>query len=262
MWKKRVFAGITAFLCLLLLCAPLASALSLAVYHLETLEEYEAELAKNNLPGDYVTYDMVKMVGAFDSLYLGTSSKIGGNFQSIYLNMTDGSGYPVSLQMVRKSAQEYAGRIEDYGNYCGEVNSKDLRTTKTNQDGYSVYSLGEVSYIYFCDQLIYITWWYNGRMYYLQSDGFYGERLWNYPQDVSNTFLSRMLNVSTAEAAFGELMTSVKQGQAVLRRNQFRRELPWALAGGAVLAGMIFFVRWRKKRELLEEIEEEEAVVK
>lgn len=260
MQKKRILAGIAAFLCLIVACAPMASALS-AVYHLDTLEEYEAELAEYDLPGDYVTYDMVKMVGSFDSLYLGTRPRIGGNFHYIHMILVDETGFTITLLMERKSAREYARELEENPVYDSVGNPKDLRTAEKDENVW-VYSLGKLSYRYGFGELRGISWWHNGREYILVLQTNSEQEFHTYPKDTENTFLDRLLNAYTAEAALDELLASVKAGQRELKWNQFWRALPWAVAGGAVVAGMIFFVRWRKKRELLEEIEAEEAVVK
>lgn len=258
MQKKRILAGIAAFLCLIVACAPMASALSLAVYRLDTLEEYEAELAEYDLPGDYVTYDMVKMVGSFDSLYLGTRPRIGGNFQYIHMIFVDETGFTITLLMERKSAREYARELEEDPVYDSVGNPKDLRTAEKDEN-FWVYSLGKLSYRYGFGELRGISWWHNGREYILVLQTSSEQKFHTYPKDTENTFLDRLLNAYTAEAALDELLASVKAGQRELMWNQFWKALPWAVAGGAAVAGMIFFVRWRKKRELQEEVEAEET---
>lgn len=258
---------------LLLVCAiflvcfaqvPQASALSLRLYHLNSLEEYEAELARHDLPGDYVTYDMIKMVGDFHSLYLGIFPTLTP--ESInYIDMTlvDDAGFRIKFEASCGSVKQRS-LYEDYPTDYTVSDPHDLRRTQTAREKFWKYKLGQISYIYFNDELYGIEWEHNGRFYDLLGIVSDEERLYLYPKDTADTFLDRLLDADTAQEAIRELNASIDRGQVPLKWKEFQRNVPGYIAVVAVMlliaAAWISVNKSIKKEKLQKETGEAESV--
>ena len=88
---------------------PQANGLEVPMYYIYSLEEYEAELAKYALPGDYVTYDMIKSVGQFVMMRLGTSKTLTADHINFVLRDKTG----VRINFSANYPTEYNGLAED-----------------------------------------------------------------------------------------------------------------------------------------------------
>lgn len=252
----RLLCLILGFLCLWgWLVPPAANALSITVYHIYSLEEYEQTIAKYELPGNYVTYDMIKMAGEFYSFYLGTSKV--PHAESVYFNLIDSKGFRYTL--TSGFAPSYGFSNEKRPLVPNPADPHDLRISPSKS---CHYQLGPLTYLYIGPGLSSIYWEHNGRKYTLSANVSAEEKFINYPTEEKGTFLDRMLDADTAQAAIRELMASVDAGQKPLRQAQFRRELSdWVmffLTFCAIVGGGIFLRRWLTKKRLLREIEEEE----
>ena len=233
---------------------PQANGLEVPMYYIYSLEEYEAELAKYELPGDYVTYDMVKTVGEFVNMRLGITKKLSAD--DIYFTLRDEAGIEVDLSM------NYPDAFKNNWNEVAEVTDiHDLSCSESPYKGAWQYVHGDITYFYYHDgNLDTITWTHRERVYKLHYYG-NGEGFRNYPRN-ADTFAARLLDVDTAQAAVDELMASVDAGQEPLRRQEFWRDLrEWSIviAGAAVIVGGgVIIWKLRERKRLLEEIEEEE----
>ena len=238
----------------MLVVFPRANGLDVATYYIYSLEEYEAELAKYALPGDYVTYDMVKSVGEFVNMRLGITKKLSAD--DIYFTLRDEAGIDVDLSM------NYPNAFKNNWNEVAEVTDiHDLRCSESPYKGAWQYVHGDITYFYYHDgNLDTITWTHRERVYKLHYYG-NGEGFRNYPRN-ADTFAARLLDADTAQAAVDELMASIDAGQAPLRRQEFWRNVKdWTIAiliMAAILGGMIAIWKLRERKRLLEEIEEEE----
>lgn len=232
---------------------PQAEGLDVAVHYIYSLVEYEAELAKYILPGDYVTYDMVKSVGEFVNMRLGITKKLSAD--DIYFTLRDEAGIEFGLSM------NYPNAFKNNWNEVAEVTDiHDLRCSESPYKGAWQYVHGDITYFYYHDgNLDTIIWTHRERVYKLNYYG-NGEGFRNYPKD-ADTFIARLLDGDTAQAAVDELMASIDAGQAPLRRQEFWRDVKdWTIAiliMAAILGGMIALWKLRERKRLLEEIEEE-----
>jgi hypothetical protein len=227
------------------------------MYYIHSLEEYEAELAKYALPGDYVTYDMIKSVGKFVKMHLGTSKTLTADH--IDFTLRDKTG--VRIDFSADYPTEYNGLAEDKIVTDCVTDIHDLRQTQSIGEQYWYYKNGDIFYEYNEEgNLLDIRWDYKERVYYVSLDFTYYD-FQNYPM-TEDTFVSRLLDADTAQAAVDELMASIDAGQAPLRRQEFWRDVKdWAIAiliMAAIVGGMIAIWKLRERKRLLEEIEEEE----
>ena len=235
---------------------PQANGLDVPMYYIHSLEEYETELAKYALPGDYVTYDMIKSVGQFVMMHLGTSKTLTADH--IYFVLRDKTGVKISFSA--NYPTEYNSIKDRIITDC-VTDIHDLRQTQSIGEQYWYYKNGDIFYEYNEEgNLLDIRWNYKARVY---SVSLYGVRqdLRNYSM-TEDTFVSRLLDADTAQAAVDELMASIDAGQAPLRRQEFWRDVKdWAIAiliMAAIVGGMIAIWKLRERKRLLEEIEEEE----
>ena len=240
-----------------------ASAL-VQTYFLKTLEEYEAELARHDLPGDYVTYDMVKMVGDFRHVYLGIfPTLMPENMGSISIDLIDDTGFRFEIATYRGSAKQNS-LYEDYPTDYSVSDLHDLRRTQTTREKFWKYKLGQITYIYFDDGLYCIEWEHNGRYYELLGLESAEERFSLYPKDTADTFLDRLLDADTAQEAIGELNASIDRGQVQLKWKEFQRNIPDYIAVVAVMlliaAAWISVNKSIKKEKLQKETGEAEPV--
>lgn len=249
----RSFALCMAVL-LLLTCVPAAYGLSISPYTINSLAEYETELAKYEIPGDYVTYDMIKSVGKFVKFFSSFAQKPSEDVITFWLE--DATGTSFFLRANRKSgAQSTIERPQ-----AKPADIHDLRTLQgVEAEKYCRYTLGAITYDYDNGILTAISWEHRERKYKL--DVGLAETMENYPKD-ADTFLAHLLDVDNAEAAVRELMDTVDAAQKPQRQKAFWRSfLEWSLVVGGVLliaAVWIFAVKAKEKKRLLEEIEEEE----
>lgn len=236
---------------------PQANGLDVPMYYIYSLEEYEAELAKYALPGDYVTYDMIKSVGQFVKMHLGTSKTLTADHINFVLRDKTG----VRIDFSANYPTEYNGLAEDKTVTDCVTDIHDLRQTQSIGEQYWYYKNGDIFYEYNEEgNLLEIRWNHKERVYHVNLYSIQQD-FRDYPM-TEDTFVARLLDVDTAQAAVDELMASIDAGQEPLRWQEFWRDAKdWTIAiliMAAIIGGMIALWKLRERKRLLEEIEEEE----
>lgn len=199
---KRTFCLVAVIFSLLFLLIgnSTVNAKSLPDLNAGTLEEYE-QLLKEKVPkeykADFVTYDMVKSIGSFET-FAFTLAWISGDYSDYGYKLCDETGCEYIFTIYTKPTDRFSKIDEWYSGLSGE----DLRTCNTSE--HVNLSVGEVHYLYRSGKLEMIFW--EGELHLFEL--YVIDDVTEY--DLGNdTFLSTLLNANTAEQAAAKLNKTI-----------------------------------------------------
>lgn len=186
--------------------------------HIENYDEYEKFIYENKLPENYffydesyektwngngglpnnfVTYDEISHIGAFDS-FIYLSNVISGDNSRYMYTLIDENGYNVSITFKLDDDETYATE-----NILINENINDFRNLSSEISG-SIF-IDDVKYTYVKGKLISIKNVYEDMTVTITG----ASVLSDYPIDGEETFMGRLLDPNEASAAISEFSSSV-----------------------------------------------------
>lgn len=169
---------------------------------ISTLEDYNEFLSSENLPKNFITYDMLKDIGDFEYLIF-LSDGYNGDFTEYMYTVKDSTGYDISVYVEPSIESDV---LNSNTIIAETINRTDLRTIGSAESG--IYMYNDLKYKYVSGKLLSIAWDMDGLRYTLTGSSM----LDNYP-DQNNTFMGLLLNGDTSKDAFRVLGTAVRATQ-------------------------------------------------
>lgn len=169
---------------------------------ISTLEDYNEFLSSENLPKNFITYDMLRDVGDYVCLIF-LSDGYNGDFTEYMYTVKDSTGYEISVYVEPSIESDV---LSSNTIIAEKINRTDLRTNGSVESG--IYMYNDVKYKYVSGKLLSIVWDMDGLRYTVTGSSM----LDNYP-DQKNTFMGLILNGDTAKDAFRVLETAVRAPQ-------------------------------------------------
>lgn len=161
----------------------------------KTYSEYLAYVDQSYLRGtdDLVVYETISQLGEFQHFYI---ESLAENCEKLYYwyELTDEAGYSIAYWMDDRRQLDLSGAraLSD-----ADVNLADMRLV--NDEAVSVYSFGNLHYVYYAGRLGSIKWVHNGKYCYLSAD------FWEHPLD--STGIGQLINIEGKTEA--ELMAII-----------------------------------------------------
>ena len=153
----------------------------------ERYSDYEKFLKTAELPENFVKYEDIAHLGAFEGLVV-LSDAPNGDYSQLLYNLKDSAGQSLGLYIYTMSREHENDTVID------AVDSDDLRRVSSGVSG--VYTFLDIDYRYVSGELLSMTWVKNGVEYVLIGDSM----LSDYPQN-SDTVVSKMLDRRLVEKA-------------------------------------------------------------
>ena len=168
-----------------------------------SLDAYEEYIADRTNIERFLTYEDIKVLGDFHS-YIDFGYPKCHKYK---YGLIDKNGYRVALNIYPISQTETAQNNSNAS--LSASKNQDMRTTLANIKSHAI---NEIEYAYYEGELRKIAWITNSFRFVVEGD--YREALSEYPTDRQSSFLQRLLNEETAEAAVAEFNTMVAQALA------------------------------------------------
>lgn len=169
---------------------------------ISTLDDYNEFLSSENLPKNFITYDVLKDIGDFVYLIF-LSDGYNGDFTEYMYTVKDSTGYDISVYVEPSIESDV---LISNTIIAEKINRTDLRTIGSDESGFYMYN--DVKYKYVSGKLLSIAWDMDGLRYTVTGSSM----LDNYPYQ-KNTFMGLILNGDTAKDAFRVLETAVRATQ-------------------------------------------------
>jgi len=171
-----------------------------APQYTKSFDEYSCKIPKlKDLYPDFICYDIIESLGGF--IGFGHITR-NNSIPTYHYQLLDKNGLRYGLYVFHGNPTDLdMGKLED-----GDDPS-DLRFHK-DSSGY--YYIGDIEYAYYEGKLYNIKWKCDQRTIVLQAGSDY---IHTSPLD-GDTFMSRLLNAETAEAAVAEFNAKVAQARA------------------------------------------------
>lgn len=169
---------------------------------ISTLDDYNKFMSSENLPENFITYDMLKDIGDFVYLIF-LSDGYNGDFTEYMYTVKDSTGYDISVYVEPSIESDV---LNSNTIIAEKINRTDLRTIASAESGIYIYN--DVKYKYVSGKLLSIAWDMDGLRCTLTGNSM----LDNYP-DQNNTFMGLILNGDTSKDAFSVLETAVRSSK-------------------------------------------------
>lgn len=172
-----------------------------ALQNYHSINEYKQNIPRlNSLFKNFISYDAFEICGTFNDFVYSNSNSIGDGY--VYF-LKDANNFQYCFHVV------HGATIGDLD--MGVLSSHDTPTDlRFNGEHSGYYYVGNIRYAYFEGKLYNIRWDNDDRIFLIQAAD---AQLHTYPLG-GDTFMSRLLNAETAEAAVKEFHTRATSAQA------------------------------------------------
>ena len=161
---------------------------------IESVPEYTQLLNSGKLPADFVAYDKIDAIGAFES-FIVLSDAYNSDYSSCMYGLVDSEGVRITLYI------DSSDKTPSTADSVLSVNKANMRLLSGTGSG--IYVSDDVKYQYVSGKLLSVSWENQGMIYTLCGT----PMLSDYPHTAS-TFVGKMLNADMAKqtlnTAFGE----------------------------------------------------------
>lgn len=164
---------------------------------IQSYEEYLDFIASDEIPNDFITYEMISYMGEFESLTIRSYYYLS-DFSAYHYNLVDDLGVEFSIDVRTDKAPEDIVTK----NYLMQP-PQDIRNIESTQVSY--FSHNGMEFLYLQGRLTYI-YWYHGQIKITFSGR---SSLSTYPTTQGSTFLSNLLNYSTSKATVDSFVQSI-----------------------------------------------------
>lgn len=170
----------------------------------DSKKEYDDFMDKNTISENFISYNMLKKLGEFDSMVFLTNTNIGDYGQYLYFFIDD-SGHKLALYVESRILKHDFHTYKDKYTCIDEINSTDMRYIDIT-DKTCVYYNENLLYTYVDGKLNSIIWTYEDIEYRLSGT----PGLFNYP-NIETTFAGQLLHGDQANEALNEFLNSMNE---------------------------------------------------
>ena len=171
---------------------------------IEDYDEYIAYISSVDIPSDFIHYDALSSIGEFEGFFFMPTRALSLGNYAYYLK--DSTGNVLFLD-VDPWTEEDENEWSTIKLVTSSFTATDMRKIDSNERGSVLYN--RVRYSFRDGKLSTITWNHASVRYKLSCSGY--NMLGDYPSNVTNTFIGRLLNLNTATAEIQNFNAKVEK---------------------------------------------------